>query len=286
MKAIDFFRALDDSDLDPYETRFLLRVWRRGQCWETLESIANSTGMSLGKASQVRNRLEQLGWLVKSKTDGRKVWEVALPGEEMPSILEPEISPDDDDISPGEIVISPHEEIFHQVKPEFHQVKPEFHVVGALPLIGPNEVDPIKYRGETTHDAATLDGDEDEERAATRRAIDATLELVQFWQELARRKRPKDEGVFRETWFKPFNEIWIACGRDVDAAKAKVQAVRNDMLSQGLTIFSPGKLAGHVQTMIDRELLPLTQRMNGNGRHTSQSDIPAVNLKEIAPGLY
>lgn len=282
MKAVDFFRALDDSDLDPYETRFLLRVWRRGQCWETLESIANSTGMSIGKASQVRNRLERLGWLVQNKIDGRKVWEVALPGVEITPISEPEISPDENNISP-------HEELFHQMKPEFHQMKPEFHVVSALPLIGPNEVDPIKYRGEPTHDAPAFVDDganEDEERAATRRAVAATLQLVEFWHELTRRKRPKDEDVFRETWFKPFNEIWIACGRDVDAAKAKVQAVRNEMLAQGLTIFDPAKLAGHVQTMIDRELLPLTQRMNGHSRNTPPADTPAVNLKKIAPGLY
>ncbi|CUS05423.2 protein of unknown function [Candidatus Promineifilum breve] len=264
MKAIDFFRALDDSDLDPYETRLLIRVWRRGQCWETLESIAESTGMSIGKASQARNRLEQIGWLIKSKIDGRKVYEVALPDVETASISEPEISPDESVISPHEENLHHMKPEFHHMKPEFHHMKPEFHQVGSLPLIGPKEVDPIKYIYAREGSAAPDDDDSDGE--ALQRAREAIAELIEFWEELTKRKPPsRKSDAFRDNWLKPFNDIWLTCGRNVDVAKAKVQAVRNDMLAQGLTILDPAKLPGHVQTMIDRELLPLTQRMNGNG---------------------
>jgi hypothetical protein len=121
MKATDFIRAIDASDLDPYEMRYLIRVWRRGTCWEKLTSIAESTGMSLGKASQVRRDLVEKGWLVMVEEGGRIAYQVAVPGVE--------------DVH--EVKVSVVE--FHDMKQEFHEVKPEFHDMSALPINRPKE---------------------------------------------------------------------------------------------------------------------------------------------------
>ena len=118
IKATDFIRALDDSDLDVYETRYLMRVWRRGHCWERLKSIADTTGMSIGKASQVRKELLTKGWLLATVKDGRAGYEVSIPNC---------------------CIVSPNEDKFHEVKPEFHEVKPEFHDMSALPINRPKE---------------------------------------------------------------------------------------------------------------------------------------------------
>ena len=91
----EFFRAVDDSDLDVYETRYLMRVWRRKVCWEKLQNISEATGMSIGKASQVKRDLLAKGWLVEVIADGRIAYQVAIP-----SVAE-----------------------FHEVKDEFHDMK-------------------------------------------------------------------------------------------------------------------------------------------------------------------
>lgn len=260
VKIADFFRALDDSTLSPYEVRFLLRVWRRGKCWEKLQAIATGTGMSVGKASEVRRDLLASGWLDAYEYEGRIVYEVAIP--------------DCCSVSCNENDIHYVKENTDVVKPDFHHMKPDFHVVGALPINRQNEDHTIK--------SSTRGRGDDDEQLAKERAISATLELIEFWEQLTKRKAPPAEAeTFRENWFKPFNQIWITCGRSVDAAKAKVQEVRDSMLGDGRRIFDPSKLPAHVQAMVDAELLPLTQRMNGKGAVQ-----PVVQMVEIAPGLY
>lgn len=260
VKIADFFRALDDSDLDVYEVRFLMRIWRRGKCWEKLQSISKTTGMSVGKASEVRRKLLDTGWLDAYEFEGRIVYEVAIP--------------DCCSVSCNENDIHYVKENTDEVKQEFHDMKPEFHVVGALPINRQKEDHNTKL--------SARGGGDDDEQLAKERAISATLELIEFWEQLTKRKAPPVEAeTFRENWFKPFNQIWITCGRSVDAAKAKVQAVRDSMLGDGRRIFDPSKLPAHVQAMVDAELLPLTQRMNGKG-----AALPVVQMVEIAPGLY
>lgn len=240
VKATDFFRALDDSGLDVYETRYLLRVWRRGTCWEKLDGIAKATRMSIGKASQVKKDLTAKGWLKEVVADGRVAYQVDIPNVVVFHQVKQDV------------------EEFHEVKPEFHQVKSDFHVVSALPLIDQNEDHPIKYIQPAEGDSPSQ---VDPELIAAR---EATFSLIAFWEELTKRKRPDDETLFREKWLKPFNEIWIACGRNLDAAKAKVQAVRNSILAGGGRIFDPSKLPAHVQALVDVELLPMTAALNGS----------------------
>lgn len=265
-----FFRALDDSALDVYETRFLMRVWRRGTCWEKLQSIADTTGMSVGKASQVRRNLLDNGWLIEVIDNGQVAYQVSIPTVEEVQEVKPIVV----DVQEVKSIVAE----FHVVEPDFHEVKPDFHEVSALPINRQIEDIPINHlraHGEGSSD----DGD----REALQRAWEAIVDLIEFWEALTKRKRPpQDSNDFIDLWLKPFNEIWIACGRSVDAAKAKIQAVRNDMLAQGLTIFNPAKLLSHVQTMIDRELLPLTTRMNGNGHTNLRNDPDAREARNRA----
>ena len=268
-----FFRALDESDLDVYETRFLMRVWRRGTCWEKLQSIAETTGMSLGKASQVRRDLLAKGWLNEVIDAGRVAYQVAIPTTG-PAIVEVQ------DVK--SIVVEVQDvktdvAVFHVVEPEFHVVKPEFHVVSALPFNRQIEDYTIKYSA-PADDAPPTDDD----RAAKQAAWEATVDLIQYWEHLTKRKRPPDgSSDLREKWIKPFNEIWIACGRNVDAAKVKIQAVRDSILAGGGRIFDPAKLPSHVQALVDTELLPMTTRFNGNGHG---KPAPPKSVSTPAPG--
>lgn len=261
VKTADFFQALDDSNLDPYKVRYLLRVWRRGKCWEKLQSIAKSTGMSVGKACEVRRDLLADGWLEESVYEGRVVYEVALPTC--------------CDVSRNENYIHYVKESYAEVKPDFHEVKPEFHVVSALPINRQIEDHNIK--------SSVNDAPIDDEREGKQQAWNAIVDLIEFWEKITRRRRPADgTDDLREKWIKPFNEIWIICGRDVEAAKAKIQAVRDGMLGRGGSIFDPAKLPAHVQALSDAEMLPMTQRMNGQGA----APAPLIVMKEIAPGLF
>ena len=236
----DFLRAADDSDLDTYEIRYLMRVWRRGSCWESVRKTHETTGMSIGKVSAVRQSLLVKGWLTQATENGRVVYRVAIPN-----------------------VVNVHTVntdavIVHAVNGNVHTVNGSVHVVDALPLIEQNEDHPIKYIQPEPGDSPSQ---VDPELIAAR---EATFGLIAFWEELTKRKRPDDETLFREKWLKPFNEIWIACGRNLDVAKAKVQAVRNSILAGGGKIFDPSKLPAHVQALVDVELLPMTAALNGS----------------------
>ena len=141
--------------------------------------------------------------------------------------------------------------------------------------------EPIKYISAPVP-AAPPDSEPDPELVAAR---EATLGLVAFWEELTKRPRPDDDAQFREKWVKPFNAIWITCGRNLDAAKAKIQAVRNSILAGGGRIFDPSKLPAHVQALVDAELLPMTTALNGNGRGNGYGKpAPAKSVSTPAPG--
>lgn len=262
-----FFRAVDESDLDVYEVRYLMRVWKRGTCWEKLQSIAETTGMSVGKASQVRRDLLNTGWLKEVIDNDRVAYQVSIPTVEEVQDVKSNVV---DVHEVKSIVVE-----VHEVQPEFHHMKPDFHVVNALPINRQIEDHTIKYSA-----PADTSPPIDDDRAAKQAAWEATVDLIQFWEQITKRKRPPDGSTdLREKWIKPFNEIWIACGRNVDAAKVKIQAVRDDILAGGGKIFDPAKLPAHVQALVDTELLPMTTRFNGNGRPA-----PAKSVSTPAPG--
>lgn len=234
----DYLRAIDDSDLDTYEIRYLLRVWRRGKCWETVRKTeATTKGFSTASISRVRRQLVEKGWLTMTEANGKIAYEVAIPNVVV--------------VTQSNSVVTESNNLVTDRR--------------TLPLIEQKEDHNIKGNGA---------GVFDDEQEATRQAVNAVLSLVDFWQDLTKRNRPANEQVFRETWFRPFNTIWITCGRDVDAAKEKVQAVRASMLERGMTILDPSKLPAHVQSLVDAELLSMTKLFSGNG---ATPDAPTVD---------
>ena len=65
-------RALDDlSELDVYEFRLLIHLWRVGVSWESMRTLAGKCNMSIGKVSQVQKALLDKGYLVHQERGGR-----------------------------------------------------------------------------------------------------------------------------------------------------------------------------------------------------------------------
>jgi predicted transcriptional regulator len=57
--------ALDDSDLDVYQSRIWLRVLRRKVCFESQRSMAKGMKISLGKVNEALQWLLENGWVVR-----------------------------------------------------------------------------------------------------------------------------------------------------------------------------------------------------------------------------
>lgn len=258
----DILRALDDAKLEPSATRLLLHYWRVGVCWETRRTTAEKTGMSVGSVHKWHIWLEKNGYI-----------ELAQKGDRMGFRLRIEaLIPVENGRSEYEQTQQADVVLVHNLGVDVQNMNANVQNLGTLPLsIQKEEYLPkvITAREES----AAVNG---EGEGWKQEAWEAIRELILFWEQLTKRKAPPQKSeAFLENWFKPFNQVWIICGNDVDAAKAKIQAVRNDMLAQGFTLFDPAKLPGHVQTMVDRELLPMTARLNGNG-NMNFKDNPAA----------
>ena len=268
VNTADFFRAVDDSDLDVYETRYLMRVWRRKVCWEKVDNIAAAIGVSRRQAYYARASLLDKGWLVEVVADGRVAHSVAIPD----CCISACDAQDVQDVH----------EVVHEVHEPVHTVHEVVHEVHALPINRQNEDHTIKFKSAPAPTAAPPTPSTDPELIAAR---EATFSLIVFWEELTKRRRPGNDDQFREKWVEPFNQIWIMCGRSLDAAKAKVQAVRDSILAGGGRIFDPSKLPAHVQALVDAELLPMTTALNGNGRGNGYGKpAPAKSVSTPAPG--
>lgn len=62
--------AVDDANLDVYQFRMMCHIARVGVCWKSIRTLAKNCNMSVGKASQTRQWLEDNGYILKAK-DGR-----------------------------------------------------------------------------------------------------------------------------------------------------------------------------------------------------------------------
>jgi DnaD/phage-associated family protein len=106
--------ALDDSDLDVYQSRVWLRVLRRGVCFESQRSMADGMNISLGKVNQALQWLLENGWIVRD-VDQRtqKMGYVAvIPDEQTQQNLLHDMNdvlPDERDVLPHEHSVLPHE---------------------------------------------------------------------------------------------------------------------------------------------------------------------------------
>lgn len=184
MKATDFFRALDESDLDPYEARYLMRVWRRGACWEKIDSIAKSTGMSRRRAYYTRAALLEKGWLVEVVADGRIAYSVAIPSC---------------------CVSAPDAQDVHDVHEQVHTVHEIVHDVHALPINRPKE----DYSSKATTTVAPSDP--------------VTALAEHFYRRTnipPDSRRPR----YEPDWIIPLKNILDMCHGDLETAKALLSA--------------------------------------------------------------
>jgi DnaD/phage-associated family protein len=99
--------ALDDSDLDVYQVRVWLRILRRGICYESQRSMADSMNISLGKVNQAIQWLLENGWVVREADHKTKKmgYAAVLPHEQTQQLNVHDI----EHVSPHERDVLPHE---------------------------------------------------------------------------------------------------------------------------------------------------------------------------------
>ncbi len=100
--------ALDDSNLDVYQARVWLRVLRRGICYESQRSMADSMGISLGKVNQAIQWLLENGWVVREADQRTKKmgYAAVLPREQVQRLNVHDI---EQSVLPHEQGVLPHE---------------------------------------------------------------------------------------------------------------------------------------------------------------------------------
>lgn len=117
-------RAIDDlSELDVYEFRLLVHLWRVGVSWESVRTLAGKCNMSIGKAYQAQQSLIEKGYLAHQERAGRMGLAVAVGSQS-----EQECSPreqtqqvDGSSCSPDEHECSPHEQNVHHMNAILNQ---------------------------------------------------------------------------------------------------------------------------------------------------------------------
>lgn len=82
-------RRIDDANLDVYQYRMLMHIWRVGLSWESTRTLAAKCRMSVGQVSKTKRWLLEEGWLEQTITPHGKVG-VTLAGSEEPKRLEAE----------------------------------------------------------------------------------------------------------------------------------------------------------------------------------------------------
>jgi len=77
--------ALDDSDMDVYQSRIWLRILRRGVCFETQRNIAEGTNISLAQVNRTVKWLRSNGWIEPTvdKKSGKVGYAAVIPQEQV-----------------------------------------------------------------------------------------------------------------------------------------------------------------------------------------------------------
>ena len=121
-------RAIDDlSELDVYEFRLLVHLWRVGVSWESVRTLAGKCNMSIGKTYQAQKALLEKGYLVHQERAGRMGLAVAV-GSQGEQVQPQERSPreqtqqvDSSSRSLSEHECSPHEQNVHHMNAILNQ---------------------------------------------------------------------------------------------------------------------------------------------------------------------
>lgn len=128
---MEFLIAIDDADLDVYQKAILIRIARRGVCFESQRNMATGLGISLGKLNATIQKLAKDGWIVtKVDTNSQRAgWAIAetLPN---PRSYYEQLKQNDvhnmNDVLPDEQNVLPDEQIDVAVLPHERHLKEEY----------------------------------------------------------------------------------------------------------------------------------------------------------------
>lgn len=185
-------RAIDDlSELDVYEFRLLIHLWRVGVSWESMRTLAGKCNMSIGKVSQAQKSLLEKGYLVHQERGGRMGLAVAVRSQD-----EQERSPHEQtqqvgssNRSPHERECSPHEQNVHHMNAILNQ--------------------PYKSTNE-----------EEEEAPSPAPAIEPAFVLREHFVKRTAIQPNDRTGVYDRDWQQPLGQLLALAGGDVAAAVA------------------------------------------------------------------
>ena len=188
-------RAIDDlSELDVYEFRLLVHLWRVGVSWESTRTLAGKCNMSIGKAHQAQKALLEKGYLVHQERAGRMGLAVAV-GSQGEQVQPQERSPheqtqqvDGSSRSLSEHECSPHEQNVHHMNAILNQ-----------PLKSTNE---------------------EEEAPSPAPAIEPTAALREHFVKRTAIQPNDRTGVYDRDWQQPLGQLLALAGGDVAAAVA------------------------------------------------------------------
>lgn len=106
---------IDSGKLDPYQGWILLRIARRGICFESQRSIAEGTNISLAQVNRTIKWLHENGYIEQKKDEryGRLGWSVVIPEEQtQQNVVIPQernVIREEQSVIPGEHVVIPQE---------------------------------------------------------------------------------------------------------------------------------------------------------------------------------
>jgi hypothetical protein len=235
-------RRIDDADLDVYQYRMLMHIFRVGQSWETLETLSEKCNMSLGKASGVRNWLVKEGWLAWGRArNGKMALSVVSPHEE----IQQNISPHETEISPHETEISPHEN----------------PTIKSTSLSMPNEEAPPSPNGNGLWQEGETEGAELYDPPKPNQAE----QLEADWLALVG-KTQATYGDTRETdYLEPARILLERCAGDMSRAWELLKTKRQDMLSDNKTPFRIAAVVPAIFADLDKAPVAMGYEPNEDG---------------------
>jgi biotin operon repressor len=103
---------IDSGKLDPYQGWILVRIARRGVCFESQRSISEGTNISLTQVNRTIKWLQENGYIERKKhpTMGKVGWSIVSPQEQTQQNIVPPQEQIVEDVSPGERDVIPQEQ--------------------------------------------------------------------------------------------------------------------------------------------------------------------------------
>jgi hypothetical protein len=103
---------------------------------------------------------------------------------------------------------------------------------------------PMGEKGEATPEDSEV---------AYQTAVQASLDLLDYWQDLTGSFAPNDPEKRKQDYIGPLNRLWIRCDRNTDQAKTLLKENRQQMLDGGKTPFRPAAIVPAIIAKLDAQ---------------------------------